>query len=175
MIISVEKSFGGLARPHGLAKIKRLFGDIDRYIIRTEKGTRLDPAFEKRYICRVKLPSPLLVAGQPGTFALHVSCHELLAGKLGAAFNRISADGQYSYLKSYGGCFNFRRKRNERGLSTHCWGIAVDLNPETNLPGTKGDINLEIVRIFKESGFTWGGDWPGSRKDPMHFQYCTGY
>jgi hypothetical protein len=31
------------------------------------------------------------------------------------------------------------------------------------------------VAAFKRSGFAWGGDWSGANKDPMHFQYCTGY
>ena len=32
-----------------------------------------------------------------------------------------------------------------------------------------------IVAAFKRSGFVWGGDWSGAGKDPMHFQYCSGY
>ncbi len=57
---------------------------------------------------------------------------------------------------------------------THSSGIAIDLNPETNRTGTPGDMDPQIVAVFKQHGFKWGGDWLG-RKDPMHFQYCSGY
>jgi hypothetical protein len=36
-------------------------------------------------------------------------------------------------------------------------------------------MDAAVVAIFKEAGFTWGGEWQGSKRDPMHFQFCTGY
>ena len=78
-------------------------------------------------------------------------------------------------LRSYGGCFNFRAKRSGSKLSTHAWGIAIDLNPETNGMGRDGDMPAGIVRVFESFGFTWGGRWSGAGKDPMHFQFCSGY
>ena len=78
-------------------------------------------------------------------------------------------------VRSFGGCFNFRAKRSGSKLSTHAWGIAIDLNPETNAMGGRGDMDLGIVAAFKSAGFVWGGDWAGKNKDPMHFQFCSGY
>lgn len=49
------------------------------------------------------------------------------------------------------------------------------LNPETNRQGSAEDMHPEIVALFREYGFKWGGDWSGKSKDTMHFQYCTGY
>jgi hypothetical protein len=47
--------------------------------------------------------------------------------------------------------------------------VAIDLNPETNRMGTSGDISSDVVDVFNSFGFTWGGDWSGNSKDPMHF------
>jgi hypothetical protein len=41
--------------------------------------------------------------------------------------------------------------------------------------GTVGDTDARLVELFEGFGFLWGGRWPGRGKDPMHFQYCTGY
>jgi hypothetical protein len=54
-------------------------------------------------------------------------------------------------------------------------GIAIGLNPETNPQGTEGNMDPGVVTIFRGAGFEWGGDWPGRVRDPMHFQFCTGY
>jgi len=62
---------------------------------------------------------------------------------------------------------------SSRGLSTHSWGIAVDVNWATNAVGTRGDLDSGIVEAFERFGFEWGGRW--RYKDPMHFQYVTGY
>lgn len=52
---------------------------------------------------------------------------------------------------------------------------AIDLNPETNGMGRDGDMAPGIVKVFESHGFTWGGRWSGRSKDPMHFQFCSGY
>jgi hypothetical protein len=73
------------------------------------------------------------------------------------------------------GCFAVRRKRTESKLSTHSWGIAIDLNPETDPMGSSGEIAPGVVGAFRSFVFKCGGDRPGKGKDPMNSQYCTGY
>ena len=64
--------------------------------------------------------------------------------------------------------------------------MAIDINPQQNPyvkngtsmpdgseynPDAKGTIRAgsELVKAFKERGWTWGGDWK-SLKDYQHFQ-----
>ena len=48
------------------------------------------------------------------------------------------------------------------------FGLALDLNVPGNQRGTVGEMDREVVAIFKKWGFGWGGDW--SYTDPMHFE-----
>jgi hypothetical protein len=73
----------------------------------------------------------------------------------------------------YGGCFNWRSQRGATRLSTHCWGIAIDLRVSTCQRGTPGDMPRAIVEAFAEMGATWGGRF--TVPDPGHFQFCSGY
>lgn len=82
------------------------------------------------------------------------------------------------------GCFNPRMKRtNGTELSLHSWGVAIDLNADANpLQSLKHptdafacDIPNEWVEEFKRCGFTWGGEFHGLTKDPMHLQWTSGY
>jgi hypothetical protein len=90
-------------------------------------------------------------------------------------FTEIERRALRGEVRTFGGCYNVRSKRSGNRLSTHAWGIAIDLNPETNGMGRRGDLSAEVVEVFESFGFTWGGRWAGSGRDPMHFQYCTGY
>jgi hypothetical protein len=82
--------------------------------------------------------------------------------------------------------FNYRFLSGSKILSMHASGLAIDINPKQN-PYVKNGSNSpagssyeldehgtirpdsEIVKAFKEKGWSWGGDWK-SLKDYQHFQ-----
>lgn len=79
--------------------------------------------------------------------------------------------------------FYWRKVRGSNKLSTHSFGIAIDLNTkysnywqwdcrcssETAILGYKNQIPQLIVDIFEKYGFIWGGKW--YHYDTMHFEY----
>jgi hypothetical protein len=121
------------------------------------------------------LPFALPLSWDKSCTVQRISYHKLLVQTCADIFLRIQSAGLQGQITSFGGCFAFRPQRTGAKLSTHAWGIALDLNPESNAQGTAGNMNPGVVAIFKEVGFTWGGEWQGSKRDPMHFQFCTGY
>lgn len=148
-----------MTAPHGLDAIQRTFGDP------------LSRGFEGEHIVLFTLPYPL----KYGQFVVTRSrCHRRLVPVFVGALRAIREAGLAAHAASYAGIYNARLQRGGSKLSTHAWGIAIDLNPATNQLGTKGSMDPGVVAIFKEHGFSWGGDFEG-RKDPMHFQFCTGY
>jgi len=63
-----------------------------------------------------------------------------------------------------------------RPLSSHSWGVAIDLNTEWNAYGSRpqvagmiGSVN-ELVPYFARYGFAWGGHFSGKQRDGMHFE-----
>ena len=82
---------------------------------------------------------------------------------LGVDFAGVVLDpGQYA------GCYYPRFIANTTTLSNHSFGLALDLNTAGNQRGTVGEIDRDVVAIFKTWGFAWGGDWRWT--DPMHFE-----
>lgn len=109
--------------------------------------------------------------------------------------DNYNADDNPSMEANNSSAFNFRFVAGTKKLSNHSSGMAIDINPLYNpyvkqrADGTlyvspeKGrmyadrskafdyklyDGNL-CVKLFKEHGFTWGGDWQ-SLKDYQHFE-----
>jgi hypothetical protein len=162
----------GLLPPAGLAGVVREFGDIGRYV---EADGGLDPRWEVESLARVTLPFALQLAWDHSKAVSAFRCHRRLTGIFKEVFTRIVTAGLTSKVQSFGGCFMYRPQRTGAKLSTHSWGIAIDLNPETNELGTAGDMDAGVVQVFREAGFVWGGGWPGRGRDPMHFQFCSGY
>jgi hypothetical protein len=162
--------------PHGLAGIVKTFGDIEPYIVLDKNGKSvLSPEFEIRFMARIALPSQIRSAIGNSEKVRSIRCHRLLAASFESIFAEFCAHNLADYVHSIDGCFVFRPKRSGSGLSTHSWGIAIDINAANNIQGSAGDMNCEIIEIFKAEGFTWGGNWKGLNRDPMHFQFCTGY
>lgn len=91
--------------------------------------------------------------------------------------------------------FNYRYVTGTNKLSRHSYGAAIDINPMLN-PYIDGDrvapengaeyvdrsLKLQgmidhddlCYKLFKEHGWTWGGDWSGD-KDYQHFSKDLGY
>ena len=161
-----------LLPPRDIAQITAGFGDIFAYIHAEQSRS----AMADRATCHA--PSSVSDLSFLGPLAPR-GAHNLPQAAESRLRGSFSGDtegaGLQSKLTSFGGCFSFRLQRTGTKLSTHSWGIAVDLNPESNVQGTAGDMDPSIVRIFTQTGFSWGGGWRGRARDPMHFQFCTGY
>lgn len=144
---------GGLRRPNGLQEILKVFGKAGTQIV--SKAMRCGPDGEMKT----------------------VNCHAKIADVLAGVFNDIHAAGMSKHINSFDGCYNYRPKRGGSTLSTHAWGIAVDVNASANPMTTKkkgkvasGDQKL-LAPFFQNRGFVWGIAF----NDAMHFQYCSGY
>jgi D-alanyl-D-alanine carboxypeptidase len=161
-----------LTPPRGLDQIIATFGDIFAFI---QSDHTLTPLWQVDYLARVTLPFALPLSWDISRTVKQFTCHKLLAPMLTSIFEQIQAVNLQRKLTSFGGCFAFRPQRTGTKLSAHAWGIAIDLNPETNQQGTAGNMDPGIVTIFRQAGFEWGGQWQGRRRDPMHFQFCRGY
>jgi hypothetical protein len=161
-----------LAPPSGLDGIRFTFGDIFQYIL---SDLTLDPRWQPEFLTRIALPFQLPLSWDKSRMVDHITCHKLVAGNFTQVLAEIQSAGLQEKITTFGGCFAFRPQRTGTKLSTHAWGIAIDLNPESNAQGTDGSMDAGIIAIFKQAGFTWGGDWKGRERDPMHFQFCTGY
>lgn len=105
---------------------------------------------------------------------------------------RISAEleklppSYFKYLSNPAGCFYWRKVEGESYLSSHSFGIAIDINShysnywlwdylkskrsisELTLQN-HNHIPQRIVEIFAKEGFYWGGNW--YYYDTMHFEY----
>jgi hypothetical protein len=104
-----------------------------------------------------------------------VTCHRVMLPQLRSALAEVESRGLADTIDAgdYGGCYvpRFIGRSAANGLSLHTWGIALDLNVSGNQRGTTGEIDREVVRIFKRWGFAWGGDWQWT--DPMHFELAA--
>ena len=160
-----------LAVPDGLAGIMATYGDPGY----RPPGT-VDIAWEAANMVTVR---DLPLVGHK----LYI--HRLVAEPLRRALARC-ADAAESYQIHTIGCFAPRAMRGTNGLllSTHTWGIAVDINPDQNKlvapcevddPRRSGyDIPDEWIKAFVAEGWVWGGAFK-HRFDPMHFQLASGY
>lgn len=109
--------------------------------------------------------------------------------------DEYDGDDERSMADNNTSCFNFRKVSGTKSLSKHAYGRAIDINPLYNpyVRTVKGKQKVEpanattwaknrtkahhktiitaddlCVKLFKQHGFRWGGDWKRS-KDYQHF------
>lgn len=134
---------------------------------------------ERAHMVFVPVPTQLqiyLLWRNPGSLNAHpvqrIYANKVMAPQLSLALNSIVQRKLCSHVKGYGGCFEIRTIRDREGISTHSWGMAIDINPDENPLGvlpTVESMNPALVKCFTDAGFVWGGNF--QRPDPQHFQY----
>jgi hypothetical protein len=118
---------------------------------------------------------------------LKVSKVNGVADKLSKLSADLDAHPEWvSYCRNPGGTFNWRTISGTSRLSTHSFGITIDINVDFSNYwqwDNKGwkqngeNINLvyrnripmQLVQLFEKYGFIWGGKW--YHYDTMHFEY----
>ena len=124
-------------------------------------------------------------------YELYDNDYQIESIKLVDEFN---ADDEASMEANNTSCFNYRPIGNGKKLSKHSQGLAIDINPLYN-PQIKYKNGATVIapsggekyanrnadfpykidkddlayKLFKEHGFSWGGNW-NSSKDYQHFE-----
>ena len=96
-------------------------------------------------------------------------CHRDTFPPLRAAMQELVDRGLDDLVDEddFGGCWA-PRTQGSAALSSHAWGIAVDLNVAGNHYGAEPTMPAEIIEVMAAHGFAWGGTWPVP--DGMHFE-----
>jgi peptidoglycan hydrolase-like protein with peptidoglycan-binding domain len=142
--------------PKGFAAIKATFGEAGKNLTTTQ-----------------------LPIG-PGGKLVSVTLHEKMVPIMKACLEDARKKDLLKHIKTFDAMYpGFVRNKRDAITgkelqppqpSVHSWGIAFDINPNPR----PGKVHPDLVKHFKDWGFTWGGDF-SSNFDPMHFQYASGY
>jgi len=118
--------------------------------------------FFQKYMVKVNVP-------YVGYRWLHRELENPLLSALRYIVHNSQMDHEYEYIEDIQ-IYNPRHMwyRWSKPLSWHYYGLALDINPWENQPGTDGAMPKVIWKAFKKFGIDWGGHW--DYKDPMHFQ-----
>lgn len=107
-----------------------------------------------------------------------VVCHRLMIPQLEGAMRELEGAGLASLInvRDYhhqGGCYvpRFIGRDPGRPLSLHAWGLAIDINVDTNPPGARPRQDPRLVETMERWGFRWGGRW--SPPDGHHFELAA--
>lgn len=122
----------------------------------------------------VTMTHPLLSGAGKDSMTVHSKAQ----AQFSAVFDAIVAANLADLILTFDGSFVPRHKNwdpDNPDLSSHSWGVAIDLNARWNsagsspaLPGQLGDLG-PLVPIFAAHGFAWGGHF-SHNVDGMHFE-----
>jgi len=141
------------------------------------RNGRASAAWEKANLVKVPVPFKMQFLGRPVTA---VSMNKKCADSLGRVFKAIwDASGHDQKMidiwgvSVFSGSYYYRVMRGGSALSMHSYGAAIDLDAPRNGFHDQDPHFAhvpQVVKAFKDEGWTWRGDWAGRSKDGMHFQ-----
>jgi hypothetical protein len=103
-----------------------------------------------------------------------VNVHRRLARLVDFLLDQTEARG-YLLDQTQTGAYNNRPIAGTTTASNHSWGIALDLNWRRNPVSHDGRPHTDyppwLVPLWNSYGFAWGGNYVGSYRDAMHFEF----
>ena len=90
-------------------------------------------------------------------------CHKKVKDIFFNIFNDIAKNNLADKIINIGDVYCVRQDSSGSKWSTHCWGIAIDIN-------VGYDIDQSIIKIFEKNGFIWKGKY--SKENNYHFQWA---
>lgn len=99
-------------------------------------------------------------------------CHREVVDAVQGALAEIEATNLAGLVDAaqFAGCWNPRLVRPGGDLSHHAWGVAFDLNYDSNPTCQESVQDPRLVDVLERWGFTWGGGW--LCPDPAHFEWA---
>lgn len=161
----------GTIRPFNVPQIEKVFGSFLSGPAKKKGFIQIAPPWVTQNIVEVAIP-----ALEPLGFPT-IQVHRHAARHFQAVFAEIEQQGFNDDLLTCGGTFVPRHISQNvlKPLSSHSWGIAIDLNVAWNGYGKiparaeeQGSVR-RLVPIFNQHGFAWGGHF-GTDPDGMHFE-----
>lgn len=123
--------------------------------------------FERKWMTLWAVPANIRTAIP--ALPAKIYLNKLIKDKLEETLIALISKGLHKEIKTWDGCFNIRKKRGLSTISTHAWGLAVDLNAAWNQLGKPSSWSKEFVSVWRDLGWECGADWKG-RSDPMHYE-----
>jgi hypothetical protein len=128
--------------------------------------------WEKDHIVILEMP---VLKNTPPYYTSRIKVHQKVARQFENLFTDWENEGLMDLILSYDGSFNPRMIRGtDNKLSSHSYGIAIDINASWNSPGIippgsqiTGSVR-KLVETANRNGFFWGGHF--KRYDGMHFE-----
>ena len=158
--------------PDGILDIEDWYGGLPAHI---EGDTIVkDKEWYKENIQITKLPYAMRLSWDIESTITRHGFHQKVIPALIDALKEIRSYSGPSFLRKYdldlfGGGFSTRFMKSGKYLSTHAWGIAIDINPHLGTYGERTRMPCFIVDAFTSRGFV------NLRHDGMHFAGCKGY
>src|SRR5919205_4190260 len=120
-------------------------------------------AWQRANLIRITPAYPLTLAFPPGTQVTKVLCHIKVADSLTRIFEQILAHYvtveavKKARMHLFAGTYNFRKIGGANRLSTHSWGVSIDIDSAKNPQGkpydeSKGMMPKAVLKIFEAEG-----------------------
>jgi peptidoglycan hydrolase-like protein with peptidoglycan-binding domain len=159
-------------KPLTASQMQAQFGKIEFRIKPDKSGIIITNNWQRENLVTIEIPQ---IKPLPPYFTSKLNVHKKAAPQFQKLFKEWEKAGLLNRVLTYDGSFNPRLIRgSSTNLSTHAFGIAIDINVQWNglgvnpaLVGQKGSVR-ELVPIANKLGFYWGGHF--GRRDGMHFE-----
>lgn len=174
--LDVVRRADGTIRPLAWDVLDNMYGPL-HYVSNSNGSITLQDNWAASHI--VNFTHPLLAR----MHLTHLRVHNQALAAFTSVFDAIEQAGPAvsDCLRTCAGTFVPRHMGwdRTRQLSSHSWGVAIDLNTEWNAYGSRpqeaglpGSV-IELVPYFAQFGFAWGGHFSGKDRDGMHFELAT--